>query len=189
MCNIKKLNLKVKNILGDGNCAFSALVHGLEKYIGIRNTEIYQHLTSVGLTSDNGTAENTATLRKLFVQQLVRYKEKYQWRLGNFELANEENQCLKAKGAYYNDISNLVCPIMKEVLRILIVIVTSLSDIPTVMFNPFIGTPVTTAVLIDLCYYHLLLHLLLYCVFQKERVRENQRPYQKTCPRYLQFYF
>ena len=53
-------------------------------HTALRNTwgkvtlEIYQYLTSVGLTSDNGTAENTATLWKSFVQQLVCYKEKYQ---------------------------------------------------------------------------------------------------------------
>ena len=92
--------------------------------------------------------ENTATLRKLFVQQLVRYKEKYQRRLGNLELAKEEIQCLMGKGANYNDIGNLVCPIMTDVLRISIVIVTSLSNFPTVMFNSFIGTVVTTDVMI-----------------------------------------
>ena len=37
--------------------------------------------------------------------------------------------------------------------------------------------------------YCLIILRAMYCVSQKERVRENQRPYQKTCPRYLPFYF
>ena len=123
-------------VIGDGDCAFRAIVSQMRKTIewNDRLSLFRERLTHLGLGNDEDS--DVLKLRQLFVDN-VQSNDHYQMLSGipSAEL-NAETERFREPGTFSGDIGDLVIKVCSDFLRIPILVVTSINGSPYVPFIP-----------------------------------------------------
>lgn len=132
--NLSGLNLELDKVAEDGNCYFRAVVRQLPKYLTGNKEPLEQHCLSLGFGKNK--EENTAKLRQLFVKEVTEHISYYKsWMtagINNLEMVSKFNQ----SGFFASEVGDLCTRATAKLLRIPIVIVTVLPNLPTIPFLP-----------------------------------------------------
>ena len=123
-------------VIGDGDCAFRAIVTQMRKTIEWtdRRSLFRERLTYLGLGNDEDS--DVLKLRQLFVDN-VQSNDHYQMLSGipSAEL-NAETERFREPGTFSGDIGDLVIKVCSDFLQIPILVVTSINGSPYVPFIP-----------------------------------------------------
>lgn len=132
--NLSGLNLELDKVAGDGNCYFRAVVRHLPKYLTGNKEQLEQHCLSLGFGKNE--EENTAKLRQLFVNEVTEHIGDYEsWMtagINNLEMVSKFSQ----SGFFASEVGDLCARATAKLLRIPIIIVTALPNLPTIPFLP-----------------------------------------------------
>lgn len=133
--NLSSMGLEIDPVSGDGDCAFSSIIRQLYKLPEFRTDEILsKHLQEMGLYIDEET--DAFTLRQRFVDH-VQANEHYQLLTGiSADKLNEETELFREKGTFCGNLGDLVIKVCSDILRIPILVITSMTQHRFIPFIP-----------------------------------------------------
>lgn len=147
--NLGGFNLTTDAVPKDGDCAFRSIARMLRSTCSNpEQSELLNHLRSIGLYQSEN--EDTVTMRNLFVDEVLKFDEDI---LAFFTDQNKEALETKAlefrrQGAFDTAIGDVVMRVCAQLLRVPIMVVTSLNSLPCVPFipsNPLSSKPIFVA--------------------------------------------
>ena len=147
--NLGGFNLTTDVVPKDGDCAFRSIARMLRSICSSpEQLEVLNHLTSIGLCQSEN--KDTVTMRNLFVDELLKFDEDI---LGFFTDQSREALETKAlefkrQGTFDTAIGDVVMRVCAQLLRVPIMVVTSLNSLPCVPFlpsNPLTSKPIFVA--------------------------------------------
>ena len=147
--NLGGFNLTTDVVPKDGDCAFRSIARMLRSICSNpEQLEVLNHLTSIGLCQSEN--KDTVTMRNLFVDELLKFDEDI---LGFFTDQSREALETKAlefkrQGTFDTAIGDVVMRVCAQLLRVPIMVVTSLNSLPCVPFlpsNPLTSKPIFVA--------------------------------------------
>ena len=146
--NLGRFNLTTDAVPKNGDCAFRSIARMLSSVCDQKRPEISSHLNSIGLCRSED--EDTITLRNLFVDEILKCDEEI---LAFFPEQSKEEITTKAlqfrrQGVFDTAIGDLVMRVCAQLLRLPIMVVTSLNSLPCVPFiptNPLSSRPIYVA--------------------------------------------
>ena len=146
--NLGGFNLTTNAVPKDGDCAFRSLARMLSSVCDPQQPEISTHLNSIGLCKSED--EDTITMRNLFVDEILKCDDEI---LAFFPEQSKEEITTKAlqfrrQGMFDSAIGDLVMRVCAQLLRLPIMVVTSLNSLPCVPFiptNPLSSRPIYVA--------------------------------------------
>ncbi|KAJ7373400.1 hypothetical protein OS493_012993 [Desmophyllum pertusum] len=124
----------------DGDCLFSSVIFQLKQMVSSRNAELLSHLEAIGfhtlLQGDNNTA--VAGLRNLMVSEMLENRADYEGYITNDSVEYEEQvKNFKQFGVYSGEIGNVMALSLTNVLRVNMVLFTSMDNFPLIPLSPF----------------------------------------------------
>ena len=134
--NLACFNMVKDPVIGDGDCAFTAIVSQMRKTTEWtdKRSLLRERLTYLGL-GDNADAD-VLKLRQLFVDN-VQSNDHYQMLSGIPSLdLNAETERFREPGTFSGDIGDLVVKVCSDFLQVPIIVVTSINGSPYVPFIP-----------------------------------------------------
>ena len=134
--NLACFNMAKDPVVGDGDCAFRAIVSQMRKTIEWtdKSSLFRERLTYLGL--GNSANADVLKLRQLFVDN-VQSNDLYQMLAGipSVDL-NAETERFREPGTFSGDIGDLVIKVCSDFPQIPIIVVTSINGSPYVPFIP-----------------------------------------------------
>ena len=124
----------------NGNCLFSSVIFQLKQIISSNNSELFNHLQATGfyvlLQGDHDTA--VAGLRNLMVSELLENRAVYEGYISNDVVEYEEQvKNFKQLGVYSGEVGNLMALSLTNVLRVNMILFTSMENFPIIPISPF----------------------------------------------------
>ena len=146
--NLGGFNLTTDPVPKDGDCAFRSIARMLSSVCDPQQPEISTYLNSIGLCKSED--QDTITLRNLFVDEILKCDEEI---LAFFPEQSKEEITTKAlqfrrQGVFDTAIGDLVMRVCAQLLRLPVMVVTSLNSLPCVPFiptNPLSSRPIYVA--------------------------------------------
>lgn len=137
--NLSSFNLELDAMPKDGNCLFRSLVRQVHKHFKTNNDDhndnegLQQHLSSLGMLTNED--KDVTTLRHLFVQELTENINEYKsWMSENCSLSEIEK--FKMDGHFASEVGDLCVRACAKILRIPILLITALLNVPSIPFLP-----------------------------------------------------
>ena len=130
--NLSGLKMRLDRTIGDGNCFFRSTVRQLSR-IAKNCAKTVSHLTSLGLLRTE--TEDSTRLRELFVKEITENNDEYKaWMTS--DNAQEEIEKFRLNGFFASDVGDLCAKVCTNIIKIPIIVVTSLVSVPCVPFLP-----------------------------------------------------
>lgn len=144
--HLASFNLRIDPVSGDGDCAFRSIIVQVQKTQEWNDEESALRLHCLDLGLGKSVNEDVFHLRQLFVDS-VQSNNYYQMLTGiPFSEMNAETERFRDQCSFCGDVGDLVIKVCSDILRIPIIVVTSLF-FPTLTF-PF---PLLLAYLMVYC--------------------------------------
>ena len=130
--NLSGFNLRIQPTVGDGNCFFRSTIVQLHKIM-----ETCQEISSFAYSIGLGLSveEDTKLLRQLLVKEITTNLNTYKGWI-TMETFKDDLENFKQSGYFANNIGDLCAKVCSNVLRVSIVVVTALADVPCLPFIP-----------------------------------------------------
>lgn len=134
--HLASFNLRIDPVSGDGDCAFRSIIVQVQKTQEWNDEESAVRLHCLDLGLGKSVNEDVFHLRQLFVDS-VQSNDYYQMLTGiPISEMNAETERFRDQGSFCGDVGDLVIKVCSDVLRIPIIVVTSLNGTPFVPFIP-----------------------------------------------------
>ena len=123
----------------DGNCLFASVLFQLKQMLSAGNSDLAKHLQVLGLNimemRDDKAA--IAALRALMVAEMLENKVEYEGYLSNESVEYEQQvREFQKLGVHSGEVGNLMALSLSNVLRINIVLLTSMVNFPVIPVTP-----------------------------------------------------
>ena len=146
--NLTGFNLQLDPINKDGNCFFRATARQLQKHLQRSDLQNLQHISSLGLGINE--ERDTENLRLLFVHEVTENLDEYrEWMSCSSNVREIER--FKTDGHFASDIGDICAKACANLLRVPIIVITALPNVPSI---PFLPKHFITAVPMYLAYDH-----------------------------------
>ena len=146
--NLTGFNLQLDPINKDGNCFFRATARQLQKHLQRSDLQNLQHISSLGLGINE--ERDTENLRLLFVREVTENLDEYrEWMSCSSNVREIER--FKTDGHFASDIGDICAKACANLLRVPIIVITALPNVPSI---PFLPKHFITAVPMYLAYDH-----------------------------------
>ena len=142
-CKLENLlssyNFARVQVAPDGDCLFSSVIFQLKQMVTSGNVELHNHLKAIGfhilLQGEHNTA--VSCLRSLMVSELLENRATYDGYITNSGVEYEEQvENFKQMGVYSGEIGNVMALSLTNVLRVNIVLFTSMENFPLIPISP-----------------------------------------------------
>ena len=134
--HLASFNLRIDPVIGDGDCAFRSIIVQVQKTQewNDEGSALCFHYLDLGL--GRSVDEDVFHLRQLFVDS-VQSNDYYQMLTGlPISDINADTERSRDQGSFCGDVGDLVIKVCSDLLRIPIIVVTSISGTPFVPFIP-----------------------------------------------------
>ena len=124
----------------DGDCLFSSVIFRLKQMVSSGNFDLLSHLKAIGFHTFPQEEHDTAVacLRTLMVSELLENREVYEGYITNDSVEYEEQvNNFKQLGVYCGEVGNVMALSLANVLRVNIVLFTSMENFPLIPISPF----------------------------------------------------
>ena len=146
--NLTGFNLQLDPINKDGNCFFRATARQLQKHLQRSDLQNLQRISSLGLGINE--ERDTENLRLLFVREVTENLDEYrEWMSCSSNVREIER--FKTDGHFASDIGDICTKACANLLRVPIIVITALPNVPSI---PFLPKHFITAVPMYLAYDH-----------------------------------
>ncbi|CAH3165526.1 unnamed protein product [Porites lobata] len=146
--NLTGFNLQLDPINKDGNCFFRATARQLKKHLQRSDLQNLQHISSLGIGINE--ERDTENLRLLFVREVTENLDEYrEWMSCSSNVREIER--FKTDGHFASDIGDICTKACANLLRVPIIVITALPNVPSI---PFLPKHFITAVPTYLAYDH-----------------------------------
>ncbi|RMX37079.1 hypothetical protein pdam_00020042 [Pocillopora damicornis] len=134
--HLASFNLRIDPVSGDGDCAFRSIIVQVQKTQEWNDEESALRLHCLKLRLGKSINEDVFHLRQLFVDS-VQSNDYYQMLTGiPISDMNAETERFRDQNSFCGDVGDLVIKVCSDLLRIPIIVVTSLNGTPFVPFIP-----------------------------------------------------
>ena len=122
----------------NGNCFFLSIAYAIKNHIignqllDYVSSDLARHIESLGLLSGIDTYEMCSKLREQTVHEWISHPEEYQPFLGANQTLHFEAQLFLSDGHFASDLGNSMPLAMANLLRIPIVIMTQMENLPVI---------------------------------------------------------
>ena len=123
----------------DGDYLFSSVIFQLKQMVSSGNVELHNHLEAIGFHAVLQGEHNTAVscLRSLMVSELLENRATYDGYITNNGVEYEEQvENFKQIGVYSGEIGNVMVLSLTNVLRMNMVLFTSMENFPLISISP-----------------------------------------------------
>ena len=124
----------------DGDCLFSSVIFQLKQMVSSGNLDLVNHLKAIGFDTLLQEGQNIAVagLRSLMVSELLENREVYEGYITNDGVEYEEQvKNFKQLGIYSGEIGNLMALSLANVLKVNMVLFTSMENFPLIPISLF----------------------------------------------------
>lgn len=120
----------------DGDCAFHSIVRMIKVSFSSDDKLLLEHLTALGLLKSE--EEDISTLRKLFVQEILKRDEEFLSFIPSEDRDSLQMRAVEFRqnGVFDRSLGDLVMKVCAQVLKVPIMVVTSHENYPYVSFLP-----------------------------------------------------
>ena len=136
---LSSYNFARVQVAPDGDCLFSSVIFQLKQMVSSGNVELHNHLKAIGfhilLQGEHNTA--VSCLRSLMVSELLENRATYDGYITNSGVEYEEQvEKFKQMGVYSGEIGNVMALSLTNVLRVNMVLFTSMENFPLIPISP-----------------------------------------------------
>ena len=126
------------SIPSNGNCFFLAIAYALEHVLPNQpdSKDILQHLESMGLACCSMGEGICAKLRKLIFEEWMAHSDLYQHFLAEEQTFESEAKLFLNDGHFATDLGNAMPLAMADALKLPIVIITQMENLPVLPITP-----------------------------------------------------
>ena len=134
--NLSGFHLQIDEIPKDGDCAFRSIIRTLSSACGEDHNDLLSHLKHIGLMKSED--EDTAVLRECFVEEMLKEDNELLAFLPTQDkyTITQTAHLFKRRGVFDTALGDFVMKVCAEILRVPIMVVTSLTSLPYVPFLP-----------------------------------------------------
>lgn len=134
--NLSGFHLQIDEIPKDGDCAFRSIIRTLSSACGEDYPDLLSHLKHIGLMKSED--EDTAVLRECFVEEILKEDNELLAFLPTQDryTITQTAHLFKRRGVFDTALGDFVMKVCAEILRVPIMVVTSLTSLPYIPFLP-----------------------------------------------------
>jgi len=142
--NLAAFHLKIDEVVGDGDCAFTSMIKRLHKAVPNWTKEADNYIRSLGLLKSE---EQDTALRQMFVDRMLEPNEELRESFRNVD-SDTLRRNSDVQDFFNNELGDFVMKAVSSILKIPIVIISSNESvccIPFVPPDPVVKTPLYVA--------------------------------------------